>query len=376
MFLKNNERKMKYIFISIILALIFTSSICSQEFKREWKKGKLTWDDFSEKDYDYSSTELNYFFGYKSDKQRFHDTILIRNFATIYMDKNLSWVNPQQKTEQNLKYNQVVFDIIELYRRKLQHELDISKSESTTDYQFSFIFESLKTKLNDFRNESKNGNNLNSISKWENQIAIELMEYPTYNVPEFLESNFGYGLYLALGTGAFSGLLNKYFSQSFNLLYGFDFSYKKFMLFLNASLSAGKVSQSYLPNNQITSNKRTTNAIIDFSFGYVVLNKSKLKLTPFVGWGITEININDESDLHNDFRLSDGNIIFGLNADYKLWKKINLVPNLLFNIKEKVETSIRARLYVSKVYYYSDLNGYSINLGIGISGFGNIIKFD
>ena len=43
-------------------------------------------------------------------------------------------------------------------------------------------------------------------------------------------------------------------------------------------------------------------------------------------------------------------------------------------MKEKTETSVRARLYVSKADFYNDLQGYSINMTIGLCGFGNMIK--
>jgi hypothetical protein len=67
-------------------------------------------------------------------------------------------------------------------------------------------------------------------------------------------------------------------------------------------------------------------------------------------------------------------MIFGLNTDYKIKTRLKLVPNTYFGVKEKVETSIRARLYVTRANYYEDLQGYSINLTIGLCGFGNMIN--
>jgi hypothetical protein len=72
----------------------------------------------------------------------------------------------------------------------------------------------------------------------------------------------------------------------------------------------------------------------------------------------------------------DYNIILGLNTDYKIRKRIKLVPSSSFGVKEYSETSVRARLYVSRANYSDDLNGYSINLTLGLCGFGNMLKMD
>lgn len=115
-------------------------------------------------------------------------------------------------------------------------------------------------------------------------------------------------------------------------------------------------------------------AILDASLGYAVIDRKNFKLSPFAGWGLTEFsgeNLDNENDKEG-LRLTDHHLVFGVNADYKLKTTIKLVP--AFGFKEIAETSIRARLYLTKTSYFSGLSGCTINLAFGICGFGNLIK--
>ena len=63
--------------------------------------------------------------------------------------------------------------------------------------------------------------------------------------------------------------------------------------------------------------------------------------------------------------------------DYKLQTRINLVDISTFSggkSKEKYDISIRSRLYVTRTNLTADLKGYSVNLTIGLCGFGNLIR--
>ena len=118
---------MKIKIVIIFLAnLILAYGLFAQNNTREWSQGKLTWDDFKEGKSELHESQISYFaysFLFFPERQMFENALVVRNVARAHMDRNLSWVNPEYKTEQLLRYNQVIFDIVELYRRKLQIEL-------------------------------------------------------------------------------------------------------------------------------------------------------------------------------------------------------------------------------------------------------------
>jgi hypothetical protein len=110
---------MKRKIIILLFGLFSTCELSAQYYKKEWLDGKLTWEDFTERTGGQNISELSYFLGYNTGKQKQGDTVIVRNVAYSYMDRNLSWINPAYKTEQQLRYNQIIFDIVETYKRKL-----------------------------------------------------------------------------------------------------------------------------------------------------------------------------------------------------------------------------------------------------------------
>lgn len=359
-------------FIKIFLGLILTSELMAQENRKVWSEGKLNWTDFSEREDSISITELKFFLGYGTEKQKFGDTVILRNVAKCYMDKNLSWVNPYFKNEQYLRYNQVIFDIAETYRRRLQYELDRVKTIYEIGGKFYELYSLCNNEINKFQKESNAGQDLNSIIVWEQKAVNEFKTYQDEKIPEFENRNLGYALHAGFGTGLFTNTLGEHFTPSANLIFGFDIAYKKSILYLNATLAGDKIRRDYISDKNWYKSQHAKVAIMDVSYGYALIDNTKLKLSPFGGLGITEFT-GENMDIKEDgLRIVDYNLIFGINADYKLRTRLKIFPNL--GQKEKVETSIRARLYVTRADYFNDLKGYSINLTIGLCGFGNFIR--
>ena len=359
-----------------IIVLIGIISVCDlvAQSNKEWIDGKLTWEDFTERAYRQEISELKYNFEYQAGIQEYGNTVVLRNIVYAYINRQQSWINPEYKTEQYLRYNQVIFDIVEVYRRKLQKEADILGNMFNVEGEFLILYDSCTYEIEQFYKESKAGSDLESIIYWEQKISDELVEYPNVSIPKFENRNFGYGMHLGLGLGSFTGSIGKYFTQDIGLTYGFDFAYKKSILYFNGTLTRGKVIKSYMSDENWHETQKIDLALLNVSYGYAFIDNNKIKLAPFAGFGAVELSNRSISNL----RFVDGNVVFGINADYKLRTKIKLIsstPVAIFtSSKEKVETSIRARFFVSKVNYAPDLNGYSINLTVELCGFGNKIR--
>lgn len=361
-------------FTIIFIGLFLSTGLKAQKYQKDWDEGKLTWQDFSEKESNQGISELKYFLGYNTDKQQYGDTTVLRNKARCYIDRNLSWINPAYKKEQYLRYNQVIFDIVEIHRRRLQFELDRVNSLYGIEGKFNYIYTLCNNEIDKFNKESNGGQNVSTIKIWEQKTSKELKLQPDNEIPEFENENFGYALHAGFGSGFFTSSLGEHFAPTFNFMFGFDFAYKKSILYLNGTLAGDKVKKDYLSDKSWYEGQRANVAIIDVSYGYALIDNENIKISPFAGLGITEFTGENKDDKENGLRIVDYNMIFGVNTDYKIRTRLKLVPNPYFGVKEKVETSIRARLYVTRANYYEDLHGYSINLTIGLCGFGNMIN--
>lgn len=360
--------------ISVLMVLFLYSGLIAQELKKkEWNEGKLSWQDFTERDGSLAISELKYFIGYNTEKEKIGDTIVERIKAIGYMDQNFSWISPAFKINQYLRYNQVIFDIVEIHRRRLQYELDRVNSFYELEGKLNVIYSSCNLEVERFKKESNEGRLISAIDFWEHSTTEGLKPYSMSKIPAYENRNFGYGMHGGFGTGVFTGSLAEHFSPTFNFIFGFDFAYKKSIFFLNGSVGFNKVKKEYASAINWNKGQRTNVAIVDISYGYPLVDNKSIKLSPFIGLGVTQI-AEVKKEQEKELRMTDYNFIFGLNTDFKLRTRLSFVPNPILGIKEKLETAIRARLYVTRANYHEDLKGYSVNLSLGFSGFGNKIR--
>lgn len=356
----------------LFLFLIVYLQVNAQDNRKYWHEGKLSWSDFREFKSQSQASELKYFFGYESAKERFNDTTIIGIRSYCYIDKVLSWVDTEQKSDLLLRYNQVIFDIVELYKRKLQSDFYGIPSFYYSDNIFQGVYFNCASEIEKFSNQSNNGTNEYVIQSWEERISESLDLVKLQKYPSIVRRKFGYGLHCGFGAGLFTGDLGTYFTPTINFIFGFDFAFKNWTTFLNGTLAGGsKVKKEFYSDYVWEKNQNVKFAIGDLSLGYALIDNKKFKISPFAGYGFTEFSLSNENKEDESVLLHHSSWIFGVNSDYKLRKRINLT-----GLGEYVETSIRSRLYVVPINHVGLFSGYSINLTVGINGFGNLIRIN
>lgn len=356
-------------FSFLLIYFIFTlQALNAQAYKTYWSDGKLNWDDFLELESNDNHSGLVFELGYNSDKLLFNDTLIISLKAICFMDNSRSWVHPDFKNDQQLRYLQVIFDLSELYRRKLQTELYNCYPGENAQSRTESMLELCEYKIRTFQEESKFGERLYAIENWEKDINEKLAKSTPSIIPPIEKRNFGYGMHIGTGAGFYRASLGKHFSPGFNLIYGFDIAYKRAILFLNGTLAWSQVKKEY---QEWPTGQRTHVALIEASVGYAFIDNSKIKIAAHAGLGITEFSKVVKDDPESSQAMVNYNILVGINSDYKIRKRIKITAGPM---KEIVETTIRAKLYVSRAKFSEELNGYSINLTLGICGFGNLIR--
>jgi hypothetical protein len=361
--------------ICLLLGVLLHFSLQAQINQKHWTDGRLTWSDFLEKRSETGFSELNYRIWYDNEKLKLSDTIFYRIKAFTAINLDSSWVHPNYKTANHLLYYQVIFDILENSRREFQHELDRGFiGMMNASYILDKYNKAADSEINRFQQDSQGGTKEETVKVWASILNNKLNDSQPNTLPYFRKRRFGYGMHLGFGSGVFSGSLGNYFNPTFNVLYGFDVSYSKSMLYINATLAGNSVRKDYYTDRIWYKDQRSLVAIIDISYGYELINNRNLKLVPFAGLGITELSGENQDDKNDPLRLVDYNILFGLNTDFKVRKVVKLVPNIYSGSKEYSEASIRTRLYISRADYFSDLRGFSINLSVGFGIFGNGIR--
>ncbi len=149
---------------------------------------KLTWNDFqgtpksSDKNY---VSEIRLYNPARIEKENIFSVVKLTSLCVF--DKKHSWVNKKDASDNLLLYNQVMFNIYELYARKLRKEF-YSTDFEVNDYkeQFQLMSEKinldLEKRLEDYKSDADLGNNIAAIKVWGKNINKELNELKAYKV--------------------------------------------------------------------------------------------------------------------------------------------------------------------------------------------------
>ncbi|MCT4673686.1 MAG: hypothetical protein N4A37_10655 [Prolixibacteraceae bacterium] len=379
---------MKYTLLTILLVLFLSPLMKAQEITTEpdlgkdikkWSDGKLTWDDFIKIENDksvigfdpnlaVSQLVYNYKFFFKPQRERGKLELIPQLYC--FMSKDHSWVNPDYMTEITLRYNQLTFDIYELYRRKAYNAFSEQNSLNHNFEVLSSIIDSSIVETSKLDHESHNGEDVESIIEWENKISNELN-----NVDPQLEPQTGIPLSesalefcLGLGSQVYSGSLGDYLYPGLTIQIGagvifnrssflFDFSYRS-----NSELRKDLITDE-------TWEKKTEQSfnMLNLYYSYSLFERKRWKISPFAGPSFNRIcEITDDKEVKKEDLKNIGCFapVLGISLSYNL----NPFKKYLFNFKNEVismrETIIKANFFVTYTKFNQNLQGYTTNFVI------------
>lgn len=354
---------------AVFLALFaFSYTINSQEYRKYWKDGNLTWSDFQAKPTKNNPTYLAYVLMYQTDKKTFNDVNYYGVFADAYIDKSLSFVHHNLKDKHHLKYNQVIFNLVELHKRKLQKRIYTLDNIFEINPLFSDAKSQLERKVLDFQEEGNYGIQKEVTEKWLLETTEELAATNSFEIPDFKKSNWTYGLNGGVDFGLYGGEYNKLFNNTIAISLGFEFSYKKIFMGVNMNFTNSKLNTDLNKGSfMIPKGERSSIGLLNAYFGYPVYETKKFRIIPFVGYGVTFLG--EAGDKEDTQEISTGGTIFGVNFDLKNKKTINFTPTI-FGLREEGNSYFRARIFISNSNFNQTLKGYSVNIGFayGIEG--------
>jgi hypothetical protein len=351
-----------------IILFVISSTINSQEYRKYWKDGKLTWDDFQAQPTKNNPTYLGYVLLYQTDKKVVDDVTYFGVFADAYIDKSLSFVHLNLKDDYHLRYNQVIFNLVEIHKRKLQKRIYLVDNIFDMSPLFSDSKSQLEREVLDFQEEGNYGIQREITDKWLLKTTNELTASRSFEIPDFRKSNWTYGLYGGVDFGFYGDTYSEIFNNTIAMSLGFEFSYKKVFMGLNMSFTNSKLNTDLIDDSLlIPEGEKSTIGLLNSYFGYPVYETKKFRIIPFAGYGVTFFG--EVGDLDNKQETSAATSIFGVNFDLKNKKTVNFTPSL-FNIREEGNSYFRARIFMSNSNFNTNLKGYTLNIGLsyGIEG--------
>ena len=156
-----------------------------------WDEGKLTWDDFQDTlSLKGVPSAFNAFLRIEKTEKRDGNTRTIRPEAQACFDKRHSFADRQIQNENLLRLFQLKYDLLEMYRRRLQTELNlgvvgIAADNRTRQYMDLYTEQSKKAEQ-----ETENGQNEIKLQEWEFYVTKELIENPAPSIPRISPRRF------------------------------------------------------------------------------------------------------------------------------------------------------------------------------------------
>lgn len=171
--------------ISILFSLLcVVSSLFSQNDTIHWSAGKtLTWNDFKGDAPDTAATDAFADVKILATSKNAAKYSTSNTYVVTVFDWRSSWVKSKMETEVLLKYQQTIFDIGELYSRKLRKAIAETKLDPypvTFDEKIKAAQIGQMDRLRQFKKESKNGTFETAITRWYDNVKAELTELDAF----------------------------------------------------------------------------------------------------------------------------------------------------------------------------------------------------
>lgn len=351
------------------------------ESLRQWRLGPLTWNDFKvvSQDTGDEHSYIEFFLTLADEPERHDDITVYTTHALAYVNRSKSWVDSFWRTPLELHYNQVIFDLVELYRRYMQSELDTGGTPDVGEYM-----ELLVADVDQFCRDSRYGTDSATVERWDDFVhdlmvaaaadvatshadAVQAMVTPS-NYETTQRFGFGMGAGIKTPTGSLSHYVRSGGGFYMDCEFGYSRQFLNFGLYIGGSRCLDTMWNKNDENNDLYRNDRLT--VLDFKldYGIAVIDNNHIRLMPFVGIGM----LGYYTDVSDDYgeTTSVGPTAFSWRAGLDF--RYHFSTDLLCYQKscEVSQFSLFAKLYAEPARFqsvYGEPHGVALNLIIGLA---------
>lgn len=366
----------------LVAALLFGTVLSAQDFDsaiKRWNDGPLTWDDFSLYSGGYPIiSSMDYSWHGQQASYKTGNLKVIRMQTECYMNPVASWVNPEYRNPETLRYQQVAFDHAELCRRQLQRELDGNVNGHTASELSQFYYSKADRFIARLREETDQGRDTAMVRFFQIQVQEQLDSLQEEGVePGFRKGNWGFGMHLGYGNEFRLGGAAGYLRPLHGVHWGFDVSYKKVYFYWHMLLAGGgRTRQDFMHEGNLwQAGKGQGGGTMEFDLAVPVVDGPWLRVAPFAGAGFGFVSTvvgkdasgKDKSDGIGGFRF-----LAGLSIDLKYLRVLDISSRPVYyygvpigTSRSYSENSVRLLAYAARTS--TDLpvgTSWSLNFGL------------
>ncbi len=294
--------------------------------------------------------------------------------AFCLMFRNLSWVSETARSERTLAYNQVLFDLVEIYTRQMKArliELVDQRNFKQQAKQIEYLTNAeLGAEVNRFRAETGGGDDRAALELWQQRVVQRLFATPDL-VTTYHASSFGFGFFVAGGGTLPAGPVAQAINPLAGHVTGLDLAFGRTLVLVHPAFYTGHIRVGFSQANQTwETNMQVKPTAIDIGFGRIIRDTPHSRLIPYVGYRFFQLTPRDRDDeRYKGLSLLSHSPTIGLMYDVKLGKS---TPQ-----PDEDRSSfwfVRAKLSYSHLLGNQPFSGGMIGLQIGVGGFGRLRK--
>lgn len=306
---------------------------------------------------------------FDTEKVRKRNLIYDKYIVNNWFNRAEAWAVPDHFSNNDLRYNQLIFDISEVYRRKAQNGLN-NASYATTRDSLLYYESCMDAVLDEVRNETARGENEAALSEYEDKVKtmLEITEIRE-RVPVIGDYDGGIGFYINVVQSVFmTNVAPVGFSTPTGLNMGFAVPVNKSVYLCDVSAKFGKLTEGF--DYLSLHFPQTSNVeLCSISLGYErrVLSTDWWDILPFGMIGITTLNMFDINSDGQDKHSPDRGLSLsaGVDVRFKYYRRLLLQSGF----SEYTDSAIYWRVYLSREQHAGFGGILSLNFGLGIDLF-------
>lgn len=349
---------------------------------RAWEKGLLSWSNFSNVSESIGDEHSHLTFSLDIEDRRtsIGGIMWPVKTAVANMYRQYSWVDKRYRTPEQLRYNQVLFNLVELYRRHLQvviDTLDKSKPDSVLTRMRDDYMRSLVWEAGHYCRSTRFGYDTAAVKWWEYDIRMRLDSITPLMVekhaPSFVLPEYTLPWFIGLNTGGgfkyFGGELQPLFAPSGGVYTDLELGYSRHILTLGMYIGGGRCKLDTLfaveDRNTLLGSDDILTMDLYANYGFAVVDSRHLRIMPFVGYGMQGLFYSDAINQVSGGP-KEGCWRAGLDIKYHFSNEIYASRSIM----EQYIGSLDAKVYVSRDKFNALVGvprGYTINVALGFS---------
>lgn len=369
---------MRLIILLLIAVLLPSVTIDAQTdiSYKEWKDGPLSPDDFMKRR---GTGELigqitSGISSYTGEWEKITwNTRVKRWHSKTLFDPIKSWIRTDTLSNQALEYCQLIFDVAEVTRRKMQNHLMSSPFNPDYKSTMSRYYDMHNARTEEIEMATDKGKDLDELRIFQKIVAEELAtisEVPA-TVPEYVLRKFSLGMSGGIATQIHSGRYGSYFGPGYGLLFGFDFGIGRSEIHWDTIMGGGSRLHKDIQGRDIdtwTAGQRLMYGDISFQYAYNIYDSENIKISPLIGFGLGFMDYtakDKKTEIRTD-EISGIRLLAGISIELKYLRSLYLVPDYTWSsiYGGLNEHSARLKVYVANTSYGNRMDPYSINIAL------------